>query len=370
MPKSPEKNLNNTLSIGLAPMHGVTDFAFRLWFYLISSCETMTTPFLRVTESYPHKVPADWAPDVFDHDVKKKLKFKTTLQMMASCPKRFIDAYSMFADHLSEVELNCGCPSPKVVSHAAGSSLLRDVSYFRDFISKISSEIGASNFCVKIRTGYSHDKNFTDLICALKDQGIKRLTVHGRTKEQKYMGCSRMDLIHEASLLCPFPVIASGDIFDRKSYELALKKMPQIQGLIIGRGALKNPFVFCEIKDKDFKLENYKFLFYAFACYGLFIEILRDNFDEIRTMILKGLFDEPYLNDEKKWKTLLGHLYRAFYGKEYFEKAPIELLTPTLGRLKLLWGNILQGLLEGKEGRSLLREKSSKGFFNKLWEQF
>ena len=354
----------NKMEVGLAPMHGVTDFSLRLWFYLLGSCDKMTTPFLRVTDTYPHKIPESWAPDIFNEAIKEKLNFKTSLQMMASCPHRFVEAYKMFQDHLDEVELNCGCPSPKVVSHAAGSSLLKEVSIFQNFVSVISSGLPEKEFSVKIRTGYSNEDKFFELVKSISHLSLKKLSIHGRTKEQKYLGSSRMDLIHEASLLCPFPVVASGDILDLSTYEKALGIMPEISGFLIGRGALKNPFIFEEIRrGSSFKCEDRFFLFYAFKVYGLLMELMKSDYERIKGFILDGAFNEPCLNDKEKWKSLLEGLYPLAYQKPYKEDFYPDLSTTTLGRMKLLWANFLKGFCSDIDGRNVLRSKSSEEFF-------
>ena len=113
------------------------DYGF-IW---ISGCEVMTSPFLRVTETYPLKTPYDWAPEIFDEEIKKSLAFETIPQLMASSPKRFVETYELIKSYSSQVEIVCGCPSPKVVGHGAGSSLLCDVGPFKDFIHYVSSNI-------------------------------------------------------------------------------------------------------------------------------------------------------------------------------------------------------------------------------------
>ena len=361
------KTCNKDFYLGLAPMHGVTDFPTRLWFSLVSGCKSMTTPFLRVTETYPHKIPLEWAPDVFDHEVKEVLGFKTMLQMMASNPKRFSETFFQLQDFIDEVELNCGCPSPKVVSHAAGSSLLKETRVFSDFIHSISRDIGPDRFCVKIRTGYDNEDLFFDLIDSIKDLNLKKLTIHGRTKSQKYTGLSRMDLIHEASERVPFPVIASGDVIDLESFEKALKIMPKIKGLLIGRGALKNPFVFQEIQSSEFTSpQSFRFLWYALYSYALLVELYKTHYDKLRTLILNGLFQEVYLDDEDQWRQLFELLYETLFEEPYNSSLSHNVSTVTLGRVKLLWSNFLQGSLNFVDGRNLLRSKNSSSFFQQM----
>ena len=124
---------------------------------------------------------------------------------MASSPTRFVESYELIKDFCPKVEINCGCPSPKVVGHGAGSSLLRDPLLFEDFISYVSKHLPEGSFCVKIRTGYENEDKYFDLINSIKDLPLHKLTIHGRTREQKYMGHARWDLIAAATEICNYP---------------------------------------------------------------------------------------------------------------------------------------------------------------------
>ena len=351
------------ISIALAPMYGVTDFPMRLWFSLISGCSEMTTPFLRVTETYPHKEPYEWAPELFDEEIKNSLSFTTIPQLMASCPKRFVAAYEMIKDSSATVEINCGCPSPKVVGHGAGSSLLRDVGLFKEFITYIADNISSENFCVKIRTGYDNSDNFYDLIKAIKDLNLKKLTIHGRTKEQKYSSYARWDLIAKASELCPYPVYASGDVVDLASYKKSLVEMPHIQGLIIGRGALQRPWLFHELESgKELELDK-KALYHSLICYGLLLELNFKDSKSLRNLIYEGNFNKAYIFNLEKWVSLQAKLEALVFTETHkisdFSKI-------SLGRMKLIIGYLIKGVLKGSEGKKVLRSRSYLEFTREL----
>jgi tRNA-dihydrouridine synthase len=367
MPKTLLQEVNSQLNISLAPMYGVTDFTTRLFIFLLSSCDKMTTPFLRVTETYPHKIPLEWAPDIFDDAIKEKLAFQTRLQMMASCPKRFSQAFKSFESFLEDVELNCGCPSPKVVSHFAGSSLLRDPEYFSDFVSQIADNIGGDRFCVKMRTGYDSTEDFDRLIQGLARIPLKQLTIHGRTKADKYSFFSRNDLIHRASLILPYPVMASGDVVDRTSFQKAIKEMPNIKGIMIGRGALTNPFIFSEIKDENFsRPSNLSYFKEALLCYGLLVQISKDDFSTLKEIILDSDFQESYLDKEEKWRLLFLELYERNFKKKFTGRFEGDLDVSTLGRVKLLFANFVKGLFPFGSAKEVLRSKNAKDFFVEL----
>jgi len=367
MPKTDPQKTNTQLRISLAPMYGVTDFTTRLFIFLISSCDKMTTPFLRVTETYPHKIPLEWAPDIFDEAIKEKLPFQTRLQMMASCPKRFSEVFKSFESFLEDVELNCGCPSPKVVSHFAGSSLLKNPEYFSNFLAQIADTIGGDRFCVKMRTGYDDTKDFDRLIQGLAIIPLKQLTIHGRTKADKYSFFSRNDLIHRASLILPYPVMASGDIVDRTSFQKAIKEMPHIKGMMIGRGALTNPFVFSEIQDENFsRPSNLTYFKEALLCYGLLVQISKDDFSSLKEVILSSDFEESYLGKEEKWRLLFLELYERKFKKKFKGDFEGDLDVSTLGRVKLLFANFAKGLFSSGEQKKVLRSKNAKDFFFEL----
>ena len=97
------------------------------------------------------------------------------------------------------VEINCGCPSPKVCGHGAGSSFLQNPKDFEKLVGFLAKNIGGENLAIKMRSGFESDKNFSKLLEILEAEKIALLTIHPRTREQKYRGEAQWKLISEAS---------------------------------------------------------------------------------------------------------------------------------------------------------------------------
>ncbi|MBR2780345.1 MAG: tRNA dihydrouridine synthase DusB [Eubacteriaceae bacterium] len=144
------------------------------------------------------------------------------------------------------IDINMGCPVKKVVSNGEGSALLRDpkkvCSVARSIVEASSKPVSA-----KIRTGYDENTiNVTDNVKALNDAGVGMIAVHGRTREMFYSGKADRELIAKAVAVSDVPVIANGDVSCYEDY-VSMKRDTGAAGVMIGRGAMGNPFIFEEI---------------------------------------------------------------------------------------------------------------------------
>jgi tRNA-dihydrouridine synthase len=234
---------------GLAPMEGVSDFATRLWFWCVSQPAAMGTPFLRVTPGFPpNRVPQLFAPE--DHQLARELPWTLRPQLMASDPVDFGRIARALLQRSPLIEVNCGCPSPTVVGNGAGSSLLRSLDLFDSFIGGCSREVGAQSLAVKMRTGFSDAGSFSELLSCLRAYPIARLTVHGRTRDQRYTGLADWTLIRLAGETLKLPVIGSGDIVDLSTANSRMESAPSVHGFVVGRGALRNPWIFRILREQ------------------------------------------------------------------------------------------------------------------------
>ncbi len=168
-------------------------------------------------------------------------------QLFGSDPVSMAEA-AKYAQQLSPdfIDINMGCPAPKVSGHGGGSALMKDLTLAGKIIEAVVNAVTVP-VTVKMRTGWDENS-----LCAVElaqiaeNCGAAAVTVHGRTKQQMYAPGVNVDIIRQVKENVKIPVIANGDITDFAS----AKKMKEQTGcdyLLVGRGAMGNPFVFSEI---------------------------------------------------------------------------------------------------------------------------
>lgn len=143
------------------------------------------------------------------------------------------------------VDLNFGCPVPKVVKRGAGSALLKDLEQLRKVLRAVKSSTTLP-VTIKIRTGWDQESRNADEVCQIAhEEGITWVAIHGRTRSQGYNGKSDWDYIQYVKSKSKVPVIGNGDlIFPSQVVEQL--KVSGCDGVMIGRGCLKNPWIFKE----------------------------------------------------------------------------------------------------------------------------
>ena len=182
---------------GLAPMEGVTDFAFRLWISLCGAPDFAWTPFLRFTDTFPFKIPELFVPEL---DFPGRITpFKVIPQLMGPEVKDFIRVAEMLLPKCEFVDLNCGCPSPTVTGNGSGSSLLKTVERFYGYVEKAVQELGPNRVSVKMRTGYNSEEECVTLVTAIAALPLAQLTIHGRSRVDRYKGKANWRLIYDMS---------------------------------------------------------------------------------------------------------------------------------------------------------------------------
>ncbi|MDD5159430.1 MAG: tRNA-dihydrouridine synthase [Sulfuricurvum sp.] len=144
------------------------------------------------------------------------------------------------------IDLNCGCPVPKIVCHGSGSSLLNDLPRMARIIEMIKKTSNKSTLSVKIRLGFE-SKNHIEIAKLVQDCGADFLAVHGRTRAGKFKAPVDYDAIAEIKAAVSIPVIANGDIdsFEKAQWVLEHTKA---DGVMIGRGAVGAPWIFHQLK--------------------------------------------------------------------------------------------------------------------------
>jgi nifR3 family TIM-barrel protein len=171
------------------------------------------------------------------------------VQIFGGQPERMAMAAEMAQEVGADIlDVNCGCPAPKVVKHGGGSGLLNDHCRLETILKEIKKVITIP-LTVKIRAGfYDHTINAVDTAKLAEDCGVEHIALHGRTKEQGYRGLANWDLVRQVKEAVRVPVSGSGDV---TTIEGAFEKFRETgcDGVLIGRGAMANPWIFRQIED-------------------------------------------------------------------------------------------------------------------------
>lgn len=233
-------NLKLENNILLAPMAGITDLPFRL------ICERFK-PGITTTEMVSSKA-------ILYNDEKTKKLMNITNEKRPIAIQIFgsdIEAMSYASKYVSNiadvVDINMGCPAPKVTKNGDGSSLLKNLDRAGEIIDAVVKN-SAVPVSLKIRLGWDKENIVATEIAKIAEQvGISMITVHGRTRSEFYSGKSDLEEIAKVKENVKIPVIGNGDIIDEESAENMFKKT-NVDGIMIGRGAIGNPWIFERVK--------------------------------------------------------------------------------------------------------------------------
>lgn len=233
-------NLKLENNILLAPMAGITDLPFRL------ICERFN-PGITTTEMVSSKA-------ILYNDEKTKKLMNITNEKRPIAIQIFgsdIEAMSYASKYVSNIadviDINMGCPAPKVTKNGDGSSLLKNLDHAGEIIDAVVKN-SAVPVSLKIRLGWDKENIVATEIAKIAEQvGISMITVHGRTRSEFYSGKSDLEEIAKVKENVKIPVIGNGDIIDEESAENMFKKT-NVDGIMIGRGAIGNPWIFERVK--------------------------------------------------------------------------------------------------------------------------
>ncbi|HHO42328.1 MAG TPA: tRNA-dihydrouridine synthase [Epsilonproteobacteria bacterium] len=183
------------------------------------------------------------------HMLKKDpLETPYAVQIAGSNPDVIRQAVEIINSHdgIDAIDLNCGCPAPKIVNNLSGSSLLTDLPSMAKAIATIKHYSKKPYTSVKIRLGF-HEKNHLEIAKICQESGADFIAVHGRTRSGKFKSQVDYDAIGEIKALLKIPVIANGDIDSPQKAKWVLE-YTKADGVMIGRGAIGKPWIFHQMK--------------------------------------------------------------------------------------------------------------------------
>ncbi|MDQ3907157.1 MAG: tRNA-dihydrouridine synthase, partial [Acidobacteriota bacterium] len=171
------------------------------------------------------------------------------VQIFGGQPERMRMAAEMAEEVGADIlDVNCGCPAPKVVKHGGGSGLLRDHARLETILKEIKKAITIP-LTIKIRAGYYDSQiNAVETARLAEQCGVEHIALHGRTKEQGYKGRANWDLVGQIKEAVRVPVSGSGDVTTPEE-AFARWRETKCDGVLIGRGAMANPWIFRQIDE-------------------------------------------------------------------------------------------------------------------------
>ena len=227
----------------LAPMARHTDVAFRQ-LCKEQGADVMVTEFVQ-SEALIRDNAKAWEMVDFTEGQRPM-----GVQIFGATPASMAKAARLVCDRMRPdfLDLNFGCPAHKVIEQNAGSGLLRCTPLLYDLVKAVKDAIPDVPLTAKMRLGWDHSTIVAvEVAGRLEALGVEALAVHGRTKEQGYSGEAHWGWIAQVAAAVEIPVVGNGDVKDGAS-ALVRRRESGVSGLMIGRAALGNPWIFGQIK--------------------------------------------------------------------------------------------------------------------------
>lgn len=235
-------NLEFKNNVFLAPMAGVTDIVFR------GICKEMGCG-LVYTEMVSSKGLYYGSENTEKLLKVSEIEKPVAVQLFGSDPYIMAKACEMFNDNddICIIDINMGCPVPKIVKNGEGSALMKNPKLAQDIIREMKKAT-PKPVTVKFRKGFtSREVNAVEFAKAVEEAGIDAIAVHGRTREQMYEGKADWDIIRQVKDSVAVPVIGNGDVFSVEA-AVDIVNTTGCDGIMVARGVMGNPWLFREIK--------------------------------------------------------------------------------------------------------------------------
>lgn len=236
----------------LAPMEEVTGYVYRnVYHSMFDDIDKYFTPFIAPTQKKILKT-----RERKEVDPENNQGMYVVPQILTNDAEQFIDTCKMLMSFgYKEINFNLGCPSATVVTKARGSGFLDDLRrldrFFDAVFSALENEKEQIHISVKTRIGLEYPEEFEDILKVYNRYPFYELIIHPRLQKDFYNGKPNLEIYDEALRQSVHPVCYNGDIFTKQDYEEFVKRFPNTERVMIGRGIVANPGLIREITTEE-----------------------------------------------------------------------------------------------------------------------
>jgi tRNA-dihydrouridine synthase B len=278
-----------TPKLYLAPIRGVTDAIYRNCFFKhFGGIDLAVAPFIAtVVGKINPRILKDVIPE-------NNCGIPVEPQILGKSAKDFIRlARRLFEMGYKTVNWNLGCPYPRVANKGRGSGILPQPDLVDNFLKAVLPEI-PNTLSIKVRLGKERPDEIIKLLPVFNAHPLKEIIIHPRTARQMYSGNVDLEAFENALDLCCHPVIYNGDILDRKRFETLANRFTGVNGWMIGRGVLSDPFLPADIKNIHICQEDSR------------IDMIKDFHEDLFSHYGRTLSGPAHLGDRMKgiWRYL------------------------------------------------------------------
>ena len=240
------KNIEFKNNLILAPMSNITDVAFRSIAIDCGADAGSTELISAKALTYNNQKTLDMLFTADNENIKIVQLFGKEPDVMAeACKSDYLKKFDI-------IDINMGCPAPKIIKNGEGSALLKNIRLAEEIIRAC---VNATNkpITVKFRSGWDNDSIVAVEFARMCERaGASAITIHARTAEQGYSGTADWDIIKQVKESVNIPVIGNGDVVDRASY-LKMLEYTKVDAVMVGRGAMGQPYIFSELLGEEDK---------------------------------------------------------------------------------------------------------------------